>query len=163
MTSYVRPGDEKKIYAVNGLLRSNFQGGEAPFRNRTLLNCTHTDITRVSISGSGEPLVLDMSTPIWALNGTVVDSVKTDRYLRILSRLRSTGFINDVDLSGRTPEYTLLIEGKTFGPVTMQAFPADTIVGYYITSSINDGSVFDGSKSKLFEKVFVGKDEFLPE
>jgi hypothetical protein len=43
------------------------------------------------------------------------------------------------------------------------AYPSDTITRYVVTSSINHGAEFDGSKSKLFEKVFIGQSEFLPE
>lgn len=162
MTSYVRPGDEDKVYAVNGLLRSNFQGGKSPFRERALVRSTHTDISKYSISGPSGKMVLDLSTPSWNLNGMPVDSTKTDRFLRTLSRLNSTGFIDDVDLSGQTPVYTAVIEGSNFIPVTLSAFPADTTIGFYITSSYNEGSVFDGSKSNLFDKIFAEPDKFLP-
>ncbi|MCK4570240.1 MAG: DUF4340 domain-containing protein, partial [Bacteroidales bacterium] len=78
MTSYVRPGEETKVYAVNGLLRSNFQGGKNPFRNRRVFICRkHTDIKKVTISGPGENLVLNLSNSPWTLNGLAVDSIKT--------------------------------------------------------------------------------------
>ena len=164
ITSYVRLADENKVYAVNGLLRSNFQGGKNPFRNRVLfLNRNHTEINKITINGPEEKLVLNMSTPAWTANGMPVDSTKTDRYLRSLSRLWSSNFINEVDVSIMAPDYTLMIEGNTFAAVTLTAFPADSIIGYYVTSSANEGAVFNGSKARLFEKTFVGIENFLPE
>lgn len=163
MTSYVRPEEEDQVYAVNGLLRSNFQGGKDPFRDRKLMDAKHTDISKLTMKGPEGELLLDMTTPEWTLNGMPVDSVKTDRQLRRLGRLRSTGFIDNVDLSGSQPAYTLLLEGSTFEPVTIKAYPADSLIGFYITSSLNEGSVFDGSKSNLFEKAFAGQEKFLPE
>jgi len=163
ITSYVRLANENNVYAVNGLLRSNFQGGKNPFRNRLLFhNRNHTDINKVTINGPEEKLVLNMSTPEWTVNGMPVDSIKTDRYLRSLSRLWSSDFIDEVDVSNMTPAYTLMIEGNTFAAVTLTAFPADSVIGYYVNSSANEGAVFNGSKARLFEKCFVGADVFLP-
>ena len=122
-----------------------------------------TDINKVTIKGPEEKLVLNMSTPEWTVNGIPVDSIKTDRYLRSLSRLWNSNFINEVDVSKMAPAYTLMIEGNTFAAVTLTAFPADSIIGYYVTSSANEGSVFNGSKARLFKKTFVGNDAFLPE
>jgi hypothetical protein len=108
-----------------------------------------------------DELILDMRTPDWTLNGIAVDSTRTADFIKGLARTNSTGFINDVNLEGMAPAYTMIIEGKTFDPVTLKAYPADTTIGHYITSSYNPGSVFDGSKARLFEKTFVGKEKFL--
>ncbi|NQT77007.1 MAG: DUF4340 domain-containing protein [Bacteroidetes bacterium] len=164
ITSYVRLAGENKVYAVNGLLRSNFQGGKNPFRNRLLFQQrNHLDINKVTIKGSEKKLVLNMSTPVWTVNGIPLDSTKTDRYLRSLSRLWSSNFIDEVDVSKMAPAYTLMIEGNTFAAVTLTAFPADSVIGYYVSSSANEGAVFNGSKARLFEKTFVGSEAFLPE
>ena len=164
MTSYVRRADENMVYAVNGLLRSNFQGGKNPFRNRLLFHSrNHTDINKVTINGPEEKLVLNMSTPAWTVNGMPVDSTKTDRYLHSLSHLWSSNFIDEVDVSKMTPAYTLMIEGNSFAAVILTAFPADSIIGYYLTSSANEGVVFNGSKGRLFEKSFAGIENFLPQ
>lgn len=163
MTSYVRLADENNVYVVNGILRSNFQGGKNPFRNRLLFHSRkHTDINKVTIKGPEEKLVLNMNTPAWTVNGMPVDSIKTDRYLRNLSRLWNSHFIDELDVSKMAPAYTLMIEGNSFAAVTLTAFPADSIIGYYVTSSVNEGAVFNGSKARLFEKTFVGTDAFLP-
>ena len=122
----------------------------------------HTDIKRITFSGPEENHVLDLSSSPWTLNGTAIDSTKTDRYLRRLAHLSSSGFLDEVNISTMTPSYTLLVEGNSFEAVSLSAIPADAITGYYIISSINEGSVFDGSKGGLFEKTFVEADKFLP-
>ncbi|MDT8393946.1 MAG: DUF4340 domain-containing protein [Bacteroidales bacterium] len=166
MTSFVRPADEDQVYAVNGILRSNFQGGAKPFRDRALFLCDdHYDISRVSLSGPNTQLELLQKDPAsWTINGIPADSAKTERYLRSLSSLRNHNFIDDVDVENMTPQYTAIIEGSTFDPVQIKAFPAsDSFVGYYMTSSENRGTVFNGMKSKSFEKVFAGPGTFLAE
>jgi len=165
MTTYVRMLGDDNVYAVNGLLRSNFQGGIIPFRNRTVFFCKQPekDITHLSIQGPDQEVSLDLSGEDWLVNGMRADSAKTDKYLRGLSRMRSSTFIDDVDVSQMLPAYSIKIEGSSFDPVLINAYPADSIVQYYITSSMNAGSVMDGSKGKIIEKAFVGPDTFLPD
>lgn len=161
MTSFVRPAEEENIYAVNGTLRINFQGGITSFRDRSVFVCNQpTDITQISIDGPDEDITLDLSGPVWTMNGQPLDSAAMVSYLRSFSRLRNTEFLDEVDVSSMEPDYTLTVEGKTFDPVTIMAYPADSTIGYYLTSSMNPGNVFDGSKNKMFEKVFVGTDTF---
>lgn len=164
MTSYVRTEDDVMVYAVDGILRMNFQEGKQSFRNRKLFSCSNpADISRITMSSLYDELVLDMNTPKWTLNGIAVDSTFTARYIQGLSRTSSSGFIDDVNVEDMSPVYTMVIEGKTFEAVTLKAYPADTIIGHYVTSTMNPGTIFDGSKSGLFEKTFVGKDKFLRE
>jgi hypothetical protein len=163
-TTYVRRADEDMVYAVNGLLRSSFQGGINPFRNRILFFCDQpiSDISKVTINGPHDKTVLDLTGPQWMVNGIPADSARTMRFLRNLSRLRSSTFMDDVDISGSEPAYSLTIEGKTFSPVSLHAYPADSQVQFYISSSANIGSIFNGAKGKIFEKIFVGRSAFLP-
>jgi hypothetical protein len=162
MTSYVRAGNDDMVYAVDGILRMNFQDVKQSFRNRSVFNCSNpTDITKLTISSVYDELVLDLTTPEWKLNGMTVDSTLTAEYLQVLARITNSGFIDNVNVEDMVPEYTMLIEGNTFEPVTLKAYPADTTIGHYVTSTLNPGNVFDGSHTKLFEKVFVGKEKFL--
>ncbi len=154
MTSYVRPEDEDIVYAVNGLLRSNFQGGKTPFRNRLVLFNEPENFTKITYSSPEGNKVLELNNTHWKLDESIVDSLKTDRYIKSISRLRSSAFIDDIDLGEKTAAYSMLVEGKGIAPISIQAFPADTTIGYYITSSLNDGAVFDGSKAGLFDKIF---------
>ena len=75
--------------------------------------------------------------------------------------MRSSDFIDDVDVSQMKPAYTINIEGNSFDPVTINAYPAGATIQYYITSSMNPGSVMDGAKANLFEKAFVGVEELI--
>lgn len=163
MTSYVRPAGEDKVYAVNGILRSNFQGGINPFRNRILLLLDdHLSVEKINLSGPEEKLQLSQENGKWFLNGSPADSALTDRYLRSLTHLRSHNFIDNVDVSSMQASHVAEIEGAAFGKVIMHAYPAqDSAVGYYVTSSLNPGSVFNGMKGKAFEKIFAGAEKFL--
>ena len=161
-TSYVRTEDDVMVYAVDGILRMNFQDGKQSFRSKVVFKCGDpSEISKVTISSMYDELILDVSTSDWKLNGSAVDSMSTVRYLQSLVRLTNSGYLDDVELEDMAPEYTVLIEGQTFAPVTLKAYPADTTIGHYVTSTMNPGTVFDGSKTRLFEKVFVGKEKFF--
>jgi len=164
MTTYVRMLGDDNVYAVNGLLRSNFQGGIIPFRNRTVFFCEQPekDIIHVNIQGPDNSVNLDHSGEDWLVNGIPADSAIIDKYIRSLARMRSANFLDNVDVSLMSPAYTINIEGTSFDPVTINAYPADATPDYYITSSMNPGSVIDGTKGKIFEKAFVGIDAFIP-
>lgn len=166
MTSYARVSGDDNVYAVNGLLRSNFQGGPTPFRNRTLFYTQDpgSDITGITISGASRQVKLEWNGDAWMVNGLPADSAKTDKYIRQLARLRSSTFMDEIDVSNMSPVATLLVEGTSFDPVTINAYPtSDTLVNFYMTSTINPGSVFNGEKGKIFDKAFVGIEAFLPE
>jgi hypothetical protein len=164
MTSYVRTENDVMVYAVDGILRMSFQEGKQSFRNRTLFSCNDPfEISSVRIISLGDELVLDLSTVNWTLNGIAVDSSLTAKYINELSRINSSHFADDIDIEGMDPSHTVVIEGKTFKPVTLEAYPADSIIGHYVTSTYSPGNVYNGSKVKLFEKVFAVKEKFQGE
>jgi hypothetical protein len=161
MTSYVRVANENNVYAINGIIRMNFTSGVKFFRNKELASKDFADLSKVSFTLPEDSFILEKSGNRWYIDGQVTDSAKTEKYLRTLSRLRNSHFIDTVDLSAEMPVYNIIVEGGSFDPVALNAYPADTVVQYYITSSINPGTVFDGSKTKLFEKTFVGRSKFV--
>jgi hypothetical protein len=55
------------------------------------------------------------------------------------------------------------IEGNNIIPVELNAFPADSINQYVVTSSLLPDSKFSGAKSGLFDRVFVKSTAFFPE
>jgi hypothetical protein len=164
VTSYVRPDGDNIVYAVPGMLRNFFQREAKHFRDAYLFKCdAPTDISRVSIDGPSGMVTLDLSSDNWLVNGMPADSAKTMRYIRTLSNLRSSEFVNDADLTGMSPEYSMMIEGSTFSPATISAYPADSITGYFVFSDRNEGSVFNGNEGRLFDRLFAGEDDFLEE
>ncbi|HTA28164.1 MAG TPA: hypothetical protein VK809_10265, partial [Bacteroidia bacterium] len=57
--------------------------------------------------------------------------------------------------------FSLKIEGSSFSPAIIKAYPADTANQYAITSSINPGTYFSGKGNAMFSKVFRGKSAFM--
>jgi hypothetical protein len=163
MSSYVRLSGEKDVYAVEGFLRMTFQSNGASLRDKKLVKTRREDITKVIFSYPGnQTFVLERQGDRFTMDGLVTDSAETIRYLTDLARLSSQDFVLDVAV-GNTPDYKVRIESNNIVPIEINAFPADTVNKFYLTSTANPGAVFSGyGKNKLFERVFISREKFFP-
>jgi hypothetical protein len=96
------------------------------------------------------------------LNGMPADSNKTDRYLMKFKRLTTSTFLSDADEISSSPSHIMTIEGNNILPIELKAFPsADTLIRYGITTNLVPDAIYDGGKNKLFEKIFVERNDFI--
>lgn len=164
MTSFVRVEDEKEVYAVDGFLKMSYQNDVNSYRNKSLVNVNKDDISRLVFNyPDNENFNLTKNNDHWLIEGQIADSANAVGYLNKIYRLTSSNFVDPSTIKISDATYSLRIEGNNFTPIELMAYPSDTITGYVVTSSVNPGAEFDGLKSKLFEKLFVGQSEFLPE
>ncbi len=162
LTSYVRPVEEKNVYAINGFLKMNFTNAKAIFRMKNIMEQNHESYRKLAYNYPGKEYILEKHDIKWMLNNQPVDSAATEKYIRSLAMLRNSSFIDTVDISGIKPTHKLKVEGTGFTPVIVEAYPSqDTTIGYYITSTINPGSIWNGSTGKLFEKIFKSEEYFF--
>lgn len=162
MSTHVRLAGEDEVYVVDGFLKMNIQADLNTYRNKNLCSVLPEDVTKVTFRYPDNSFTLAFQDSTWKLNGVKTDSVKTVQYLNSLRRLTSTNFVDDAADVAVNPSHTVRIEGNNFMPVEIKAFPADSVNGYLVTSSLNSGARFSGEKSKLFDKIFKGIDNFLP-
>jgi hypothetical protein len=161
MASYVRVKGDENIYEVNGFLEFAFNQKPDYFRNNTLVKDDYTkweNLTYTYPADSSFQMVKDTSG-YWIINNVKTDSTKTTNFLRTLSRLTGTEFIDNPDKSllGKA-KYTLTVESTMGGQdvITISAFGNQPI----IHSSQNPDSYFNGSKNSLWKKIFAGKNYF---
>jgi hypothetical protein len=163
MTSFVRLADDKDVYAVDGFLKMAYQNDINAYRNKTLVNVSKTDISRLEFKYPDRAITLVKENNAWTMNGQPADSANTVKYLNSIYRLSSPNFVDVSTQKISDATHHLTIEGSNFSPVQLKAFPAaDTAIQYVVTSSLNPGAEFDGSKATLYEKVFVDETAFLP-
>jgi len=165
ITSFVRLDDDDIVYAVDGFLKMNFNADVDSYRYKKLTDLNKDDIEKLDYSSTmKKPFSLSKQDGKWFLNGIQADSTKTVKYLNSIAKLTSSSFVYDVS-ENELPSaaYTLKIEGNNFNPIELKAFPADSVYQYLISSTNVDDALFSGSASKLFDKVFVGVEKFLPE
>lgn len=165
-SSYVRINKDKEVYAVSGFLQSLFDQDVNNFRFNKLITSNKSDWTKLQFFYPADSsFTLSRENNKWALDGSLLDSVKTETYLNGLIMLNSRNFMDDEDNISGSGQYKLIIEGSNFRPIEINAYPADEENGFYITSSINPGARFSGIKGGLYEKLFKGRSNFeiLPE
>lgn len=162
MTSYVRLGNKKDVYAVDGFLSMTFNRQPNDFRNKSIVKSNKAQWTRLNFSGPMQMFNLTKQGTSWMIEGLETDSTITAKYMSALANLYSSDFIESAQLRSDKPTYTVTIEGENIAvPIKVFAFEADTTNKYAISSSTNEGSFFSGNKSGLFEKVFPGKESFF--
>jgi hypothetical protein len=162
MTSYVRLGKGKEVYAVDGFLSMTFNRQSSDFRNRSLIKSSKDQWTRLSFSGPQEIYNLTKQGTRWMIDGLETDSATTVNFLNSLAGLYSSDFVEPSVLISDKPSYTLTIEGENMAaPIKVFAFEADTSNKFAISSSLNQGSYFSGGKADLFEKAFPAKVSFF--
>jgi hypothetical protein len=164
MTSFVRLASEDEVYAVDGFLKMSYQADVNAYRNKSLVNVNKNDISKLQFDYPDRSITLSKEENQWMMNGQPADSANTVKYLNKIYRLTSSNFVDPSTQKLGDATYKLAIEGNNFSPVVLKAFPAaDTTINFVVSSSVNPGAEFDGTKAKLYEKVFVDETAFLPD
>jgi hypothetical protein len=164
MTSFVRKAGEEQVYAVEGFLRMTYQSGVNAYRNKQLVNVRKDDISRLVFDYNNYQFTVEKADNRWMINNQPADSLKAERYLSRLARLSSSNFVSPSIPKTSDATHKLRIEGNNFSPVEIKVFPTtDTTINHVVTSSLNPGAEFDGSKAQLFELTFIDETGFLPE
>lgn len=160
MLSYIRVGNDNNVYQVEGMLGMSFNQKWNYFRDNELLTGSFTDWDTLAYNYPGDSsFVLTKKNKKWLMNGRPADSAGVYNFLRELRYTRGTDFVDDFDQSIlMKPLYTLNIIGK--GTQRIEAYQNGKQL--LIHSNTNPQSYFNGSKNKLSEKVFVGKEKFYP-
>jgi hypothetical protein len=163
MFTHVRPHDDKTVYVVEGFIKMNVQPNVNTYRAKTLCAVNKEDITRIDYSYPGnEKMTLESRDGKWYLNGEETDSTKTARYLMKFTRLTNNSYVEDEVPMSSNPSHVVTVEGNNTLPVELRAYPtSDTTHQYLVTSSLIPDARFSGYKSRLFEKVFVPREEFF--
>ncbi len=156
MTTYVRSGDDKEVFAVEGFLASSVNRDVDAFRNKRMTQATKTGIQKISFeypADSSFTMVKNENT--WMIDGIALDSTSVDKYLSGISRLNGLSFTDNTPSSF---SHKVKIQSGTQS-IELNALLEDEEVT--ITSSQNPGTVFKESKSHNFDKLFVNKEQFI--
>lgn len=163
MFTHVRPVDDPTIYVVEGFIKMSVQPNVDTYRAKVLCALNKEDITRIRFDYPGnEDFTIERTGTGWSLNGTPADSTQTARYLQKYVRLTGNKYVDPPVEVGSTPTHTVVVEGNNFLPVELRAWPTnDTTINHAITSSLVPNTKFEGDKSRIFDKIFVGPEEFF--
>jgi len=162
--SYVRTGENDKVWAVNGFLQPVYDVGVNKLRFNKLINSNKSDWNKIIFEYPADSsFVLSKEESGWLIDGAKPDSAGIESYLNGLVRLSSNEFVDDEGVTVNPDHiFKVRIEGNNFMPIELKAYPAPEEHVFLIKSSINEGTRFSGAKGGLGTKIFVGKNQFLP-
>ncbi len=161
MTSFVKLGNDKEVYAVDGFLSMTFNRKINEFRDSRVLYANKDDLKQISFHFPDNDYTLTKNDSIWMIDGLKADSASVANFLTSLKRVNSTDFISDNNVPEGNPDCSLILTGKNGTELAhISAFYSDT-THIVISSSINEGTYFDGKNSGLFSRLFKTKSEFI--
>jgi hypothetical protein len=155
MSTYVRLGNDNDVYEVDGFLEMSFNQDANAFRNNGVLKSDFNSWEKLSFDYPADSsFILTKLNEKWFANDLAVDSAETVRYLRTLSNLSGSGFVDDIDPSNLiNPDYRLTIFSET-DTLSLAAYLEGE--RYIVATSYNPETYFDGSTNALGEKIFIG-------
>jgi len=160
MNTFVRLNGEDEVYETEGFLDMAFNQKPDYFRNNTLVNDNTENWKKLTFTYPDSSFEMVKDSIYWTINGNKTDSAKTAGYLRTLSHLSSSSFIdNPSDAALGKAKYTLTIASTSLGGIVITAY-GDTS-GTIITSTENDGTYFNGKQNNLMSKIFIGKGHLI--
>ncbi len=154
MNTFVRLNGEDEVYETGGFLDMTFNQNPNSFRNNTLVDDNTSNWKKLTFSYPEDSFELVKDNNSWTINGEKTDSATTANYLRTLSHLSGTSFIDNPAASIlQKAEFTVTIESAAKGAIVVTAYEdtSNTI----ITSSDNRGTYFNGKPGGLMQKIFV--------
>lgn len=160
LMTYVRSGEEDNVYLVNGMLSSGLDKEADEWRNKKLLSGTTTEWNKLTfIYPADSSMQLVKVGNDWKLSdSTMLGASKVRSYLNRINNMNGEEFVEKEQAITAEPLFSLQIEGPVT-PITISAH-TDSQYGYLLSSSQNPGVYFNGDASELWEKIFVGIQEF---
>lgn len=161
MFTFVRLSDDKEVYSTEGMIGMSFNRAANDFRDRKIVEFEKSKVNSIEINSAEGKYTLTNENGRWLLDGLMPDSTAMDKYISGLSHLTSNNFVEESVINMSTSPFSLTVQGIGLKTIEVKAFPADSLNGYAIESSINKGSFFSGNKADVFDKIFPGKNTLL--
>lgn len=160
--SYVRLFDDDNVYVAENFMGFSVPTDEASYRNQTVTTFNKDSVSTISfLYPADSSFSLQKSiNGNWILGELTPDSTKTAQFINALSRLNSSKFENESNISGLAPTYQVTIEIPGKELFEMKAI-AKTDSTFIITSSQNQEGQFEDPS--LFDKIFKPKSSFHTE
>ncbi len=153
MTTYVRSGDDKEVYAVEGFLASSINRDVSAFRNKQILKVDKSNLSKITFSYPADSsFTMVKNEDTWMCDGVALDSISVADYLSKITTLSGSSF-TDEDAGRYT--HTIQIQDNQMSTTEIKALLSNDDV--VMTSTQNPGSIFKENKEANFDKLFVSK------
>ena len=166
-TSYVRPENDKAIYAVEGFLSMTLAQGMSNYRNKLLVQLSKDNIRQMKLSDSGNEIVINRVDNQWtSSDNTVLDSTEMATYLNGVqsvsgiefaeSTVQNNQLLNTLEISGDNMDQPFRLYCYASGDSTRMFALHSTLneEGYFLTDS---SSIYDRTFGKLLDILAKGQ------
>ncbi|MFB6317109.1 DUF4340 domain-containing protein [Saccharicrinis sp. FJH54] len=157
MTSFVRSGNNREIYAVDGYLSMLFDRDIKFMRDPVVIKGNMNEWNKITVTAPMDSsFTLEKQGNLWLMNGQEADSASVATYLNSLQHLNSRNFYDNAVVT--QPTYSMTIEGDGLThPIEIKGYTADS--KHIISSSENKNTYFESGTDKLFHKLFQSRPE----
>ncbi len=150
--TFIRMAEDDEVYVADNFMSFSVPSEVNGYRLKSLAKIKKDSLSAIQFTyPSDSSFRLEKVGDKWQANGLTVDSVKVEKYLRGLSFINSSKFVDETDPMGN-PVYKaeyLLNNGES---VTIDGYLNDK--GLVFNSSKNTTSFF--ADSAVFKKAFIG-------
>ena len=156
MSTYVRLDKDTDVYEVDGFLDMTFNKDANAFRNGILMKDDTQKWQRLVFEYPADSsFQIVKNDGKWFYNDIQLDSAKTINYLKKISNLNSSDY-SDIpgDIFSLNTNFKLHIDSSDSTSIVISAVKDSS--NFVINSSMNPETYFDGNKSQLGSKIFIG-------
>lgn len=161
--SHIRLANENEVFVVPGFLSMIFTDDINSYRDRTLLNMGDKEITSVEFSHENQGFMANKSDNVWKIDNLMADSLKMQQWIDEISYLSSSNFVNQSDISLVKASWTLTLGTSDNQIYELQGFKADSVLNYYVKSSVNKQNLFSDKDLSILKSVLIDRDSLLAE
>ena len=157
--TYVRLFDDNNVYVANNFMSFSVPTGAGSYRNQKITQLIPDSVSSIYFNYPADSsFVLTKSiSEAWIVDNRMADSIKIESYLGSLSRISSSMFAEDQDLTVAIPVFQVRVRTTGSDDLIVNAF-AETDSTFLITSSANRDGIFQDPS--LLDRIFLKKSDF---
>ena len=158
--TYIRVEGNNSVFTVKGMLSMLFKRGFSDLRDHTVTNLSESNVTGVSFKYPADSSYkMRLKDSVWVAGNQPADTNKVKSYFGSLNNL-SHGLFKDQFTPEGEPDFKLILNRAKKDQIPVSCYKQNENT-YIITSSQNEGTYFESSKSDLFRKLFKPKSYFV--
>ena len=159
--TYVNVPGETEVFATPGTLQMEADRILDEWRPHHLVRGDTAGIYRLTYTFPADTgYVMELGPQGWTIDGEFADQYRLKRYLESLVLSKAMRFADGADVTGRTPEYRLVIEDRDRAePIVIEVFPWQGT--HVVTSTQNPGTLLEFDAFRELPRMFREKSAFL--
>jgi len=165
--TYVRPGDSKTVYSVEGFLAPNINKEVEGWRDKQVWNINRTNITQIDLLYPADSSfsIMKAAPNKWTSIGDTLNQNKVDQLISQVTSLRATGYPDTLSVEQfNNPLYTVRLHLDNGAQKSLRLkLPGTEKPTNYLATASDFPYLFSLSKSTFDGSVLLGRDALLPE